>query len=212
MGPNLAKLLEISGPAICGEIPQLRWDSNANTGEIGRHLSELLIKRNGFYAFEGALHLIHSGCQISQPDLEKWNADDCWKGRYEGAADGYVFFAEDIFGEQFALCNDRVHRFDPETARVEEVADDLEGWASRILEHSDYETGYPMACAWQEQNGPLLPGQRLLPKTLFILGGTYDLANLYALDAVKGMQFRADMWRQLRSVPPGTKVNLRIEE
>ena len=179
---------------------------------MGPQLSDLLIKRNGFYALEGALHVFHSGCQTTQPSIEEWNLDDSWKASYEGSAEGYVFFAEDIFGEQFALGKDRVYRFDPETAGLEEVAENLEAWASRILERYEHETGYPLARDWNQQNGALLPGHRLLPKIPFILGGAYDLSNLYALDAIKGMKFRGDMWQQLRDLPPGTRVNLQIIE
>ena len=212
MGQNLYKLFEISSPAICCDAPKLPRELLATAGQIGAQLAELLIKRNGFYALDGALHVFHSGCPMSQPDIEKWNLGDSWKACYEGAADGYLFFAEDILGEQFALGKDRVHRFDPETAGVEEVAENLEGWASRILERYEYETGYPLARDWKEENGVLPPGERLLPKIPFILGGAYHLSNLYALDAVKGMKFRGDMWRQLRDLPPCTKVTLKITE
>ena len=50
----------------------------------------------------------------------------------------------------------------------------------------------------------------LVPVTPFALGGEFNLQNLQALDAVKGMQLRADIWRQTRHLPDGTKVQFKI--
>lgn len=72
------------------------------------------------------------------------------------------------------------------------------------------ETGYPLASEWQALHGPLPEGKRLLPKIPFVLGGAYDVDNLYAADALAGMKFRADIWKQLRDLPEGAKVELRI--
>lgn len=55
-------------------------------------------------------------------------------------------------------------------------------------------------------------GSRLLPKQLFVLGGSFDVDNLYALDAVKGMQLRAEIARQIRDLPDGTSVTLRLTD
>lgn len=73
-----------------------------------------------------------------------------------------------------------------------------------------FETGYETAHQWQQQNGPLPDGRRLLPKTPFIMGGKYEVENLFALDAVKGMRYRADIWKQIRDLPDGTPIQLKV--
>ena len=60
------------------------------------------------------------------------------------------------------------------------------------------------------KNGPLLEGLRLIPKTPFILGGEYNVENLFAFDAVKGMRYRADIWKQIRNLPDGASVQLKV--
>ena len=101
-------------------------------------------------------------------------------------------------------------RFNPESAAREEFANNLEEWAEKILADYSFETGYQLAHAWQEQNGQLPEGHRLIPKIPFIMGGEYEVDNLFALEAVKAMRYRADIWKQIRDVPDGTPIQLKV--
>jgi hypothetical protein len=177
-------------------------------------LSGLLARRNGFYAFESALHVFPSGQPLvaDEPSSESWNSLDLWRIGYDEMALGLHFFAEDIFGEQFAIRGDEIVRFNPETGECHYHAGTIEKWAERILAHYEYETGIHLARAWQRANGPMRPGRRLLPSTPFILGGEYEVDNLFDGDAVEGMRFRADLAHQVRNVPDGATVRLVITE
>jgi hypothetical protein len=143
-------------------------------------------------------------------DLERWNMDVLWRGEFGRAAEGLLFFAEDVFGEQFALSDGKVWRFNPESGERKEFADDLNEWAKKILADYSYETGYEQAHEWQQKNGRLMDGLRLIPKTPFILGGEYKAENLFAIDAAKGMRYRADIWKQIRDLPDGTPIHLKV--
>ncbi len=202
-------------------------------------LIELLHERNGFYAFESALHVLPSNClksgvsigtdtsvthtgtlllsqddndqlMESRIDIERWNMDMLWRHEFGTSAEGLLFFAEDIFGEQFALSDGEVWRFNPESAAREKFAANLNEWAKRLVEDYSYETGYKQAHDWQLKNGPLPQGKRLIPKTPFIMGGEFEIENLFALDAVKAMRYRADIWRQIQALPDGTQVKLKV--
>ncbi|WP_068685569.1 hypothetical protein [Variovorax sp. WDL1] len=48
-------------------------------------------------------------------------------------SDGFIFFAEDIFGVQFAIKDDVVVSFDPESGEAEEIAGSIEEWANKLL-------------------------------------------------------------------------------
>ena len=235
----LQKLLSISDVALCNSEPNLPTNLREMCGSVTDQLIQLLQQRNGFYAFEGALHVLPSNCVTSDVsidadarqlqtgrvllskddqgrligwpmDLERWNMDVLWRSEFEAAANGLLFFAEDAFGEQFALSNGKVWRFNPESAAREEIARDLEEWAEKILADYSFETGYQQAHDWQQQNGQLMEGQRLIPKIPFIMGGKYEADNLFALDAVKGMRYRADIWKQIRDLPDGTSIQLKV--
>jgi len=144
--------------------------------------------------------------------VELWNDPDLWRSSYDGMADAAFFFAEDIFGGQFARSREGVVSFDPETGDVERMAADLEGWAERML--ADYEllTGFPVAHLWQEQHGQLRAGIRLIPKRPFVLGGEVVPENLYALDAAKGMRLRGELATQIRDLPDGASVTVKVVE
>ena len=210
MGPKLKKLISIASTAVCNELPQVSHQLQSQAGGVGAQLVELLYHKNGFYAFESALHLFPAGCRKSHIDIESWNRGDSWRKLYGDAINGYVFFAEDAFGDQFGIGHEGVYKFDPETGEVAEHAAELEQWAARMLDDYEYETGYPLAKEWQAQHGPLPEGKRLLPKRPFVLGGAYEVDNLYAADALIGMNVRADIWKQLRDLPEGAEVKLRV--
>ncbi|HLN16782.1 MAG TPA: hypothetical protein VK277_08540 [Acidimicrobiales bacterium] len=144
--------------------------------------------------------------------VQLWNDQDLWRSSYDGMADGLLFFAEDIFGGQFAFCSEGVVSFDPETGDVERIATDLESWADRVLADYQLLTGFPVAHSWQELHGQLPPGMRLVPKRPFVLGGEFGPANLYALDAAEGMRFRGELATQIRDLPEGASVSFKIVE
>jgi len=211
MTTSLEELVSIASDPLCDEPPDPTYLRLVLKSEVVGSLIEILDRKNGFYAFESALHVFPAGCGERCRDLESWNHADSWRRGYEEAAAGYLFFAEDVFGEQFALGDKGVSRFDPETASVESVAPDINQWAARILKDYNYETGYRLAHEWQDKHGPLAPGKRLLPKIPFVLGGEYKIENLYASDALTGMEYRAEMWQQIRELPDGTNVRLVIK-
>jgi hypothetical protein len=203
LSPDLARLVAIASPAL-----DLGPVVGVPRGPAGRELLELLSVRNGFYAFESALYVRSSGVRAEA--LSGWNSHEGWRQRYGALAEGLFFFAEDIFGGQFAIRSHQVVSFDPETGDLAVVGSSLNDWAARLLSDSDLLTGYPVAHEWQRIHGPLLRDQRLIPKTPFVLGGEYTLANLYPLDASTGMEVRADLAVQIRELPDGAQVNYRV--
>ena len=182
-----------------------------DTYAVGPDLFEMLQAKNGFYAFESALHVFPL---TSDPatGLEAWNADSLWRKEYGSLADGLLFFAEDILQDQFCLSagHQGIFRFHAETGQTSFLANSLENWADHVLNNYQVEKGWPLAHGWQAKNGPLPRGQRLMPKTPFFLGGEYALENLWAGNALEGMRFKGDLAMQTRDLPQGAKVRLNI--
>ncbi len=175
----------------------------------GPELLRMLERKNGFYAFESALHVFPLTSEsVSGSSLAEWNSDSLWRSEYGDLASGLLFFAEDILQDQFCLSASGVLRFNAETGGTKPMADSLEDWADIILRNYDYETGWTFASQWQAENGPLPPGKRLMPKSPFFLGGAYSMENLWAGDAVEGMRFKADLAMQTKSLPDGATVRI----
>lgn len=175
----------------------------------------LLSQKNGFYAFESALHVFPFSvidCH-NQQDLLRWNAPDLWRCEYGSDVENLFFFAEDIFGYQFCFFDDRIGRFDPETGLVDDICNTLEEWASIICKDFEFHTGYRIAHDWQEAKGPLREGTRLVPITpLITLEGSYEIKNFYEVNAVTGMLSRAEFARQIKGVADGGKIRLVLKK
>jgi len=156
---------------------------------LGCELFQMLQSRNGFYAFESALHVfpLTSAAGMS---LEERNSESLWRGGYQDLAEGLLFLAEDVFQDQFALSARGVLRFKAETGETTRLADSIDGWAEKLLSDYKTETGWPLASQWQADVGPLLAGKRLMLSTPFFLGGEYSIENLWMGDAVEGMRFQ----------------------
>ncbi len=199
----LEKLLSIASPEISEGI---EFD-----GRFPEDLKRLLKARNGFYAFESALYFRPIRSSGQHIGIIEWNEPGLWIGDY-GFETAPFCFAEDVFGCQFGFLNEEIVNLDPETGTLSKVANNLESLATQILEDWRVLTGHAIARAWQTEHGPLGPEERLVPKTPFVLGGAFDLENLYAIDSVQGMKQRASFANQIRDFPDGTKVSLRVAD
>jgi hypothetical protein len=93
---------------------------------LGMELFQMVRSKNGFYAFESALHVFPV-----TPDpvsgLEGWNADSLWRSDYQDLTEGLLFFAEDILQDQFCLSRNEknVLRFYAETGETVLFADSV---------------------------------------------------------------------------------------
>ena len=207
MQPATKKLIAISGAAQASLSPASAVLTGA--GQLGREVLDLLAAKNGFFAFEGALHVFPAGGGRIR-DIDAWNEGGCWKNQYPESLSDIVFFAEDIFGGQFCIIEAEICTFDPETGETERIAWSVEEWAALLLRDYRTLTGWPLAHEWQERNGMLEQGCRLVPKVPFVLGGEYEVANLFSLDSVKAMRTYANLARQIRELPEGAEVAFRI--
>jgi hypothetical protein len=208
---NTQKLLSISSSKICGTIPQIDESTKNMLGSLSNDFHNLLAIKNGFYAFESALHFFPA-TKIDQSiiDVNYWNLENLWRNEYSNSIKDHLFFAEDIFGGQFCVFNEKIHTFDPETEETEEIATNFDDWSKCVLDEYNYLTGFELAHEWQLKNGSIPVGKRLLPKVPFVLGGKFTVDNLYLLDSVTGMKVRGDLAQQIKNSPDGTKVTFKI--
>jgi len=212
MNDGIARLLSVASDSLSVGIA--KHESSHAPGlpeKIGQKLSELLAHRNGFYAFESALLFRPFDSEIPPFGVLQWNNPLLWKCEFKVNLNDIFFFAEDIFGIQFCIKDELIYSFDPETSELKLVAATLEEWCRWILEDSKTRTGWPIAHCWQLKQGSLRPGMRLLPKVPFVLGGSFEIENLYEVGDVEGMRFRADIANQIHSCPDGSKVVLSIK-
>ena len=209
MTTSIEKLFSISSEALAPK-PAL-FPEFLKKFALGSELFHLLERKNGFYAFECALHVfpLTSG---STAGLEAWNSESLWRDEYQDLADGLLFFAEDALQDQFCLSTkeNSVFRFIAETGRTSFIADSIEHWADVIMSDPLTQTRCPFVHEWQLKNGPLPPGKRLLPRIPFFLGGEYKIENFWAGNPLEGMRLKGDLAIQTRDLPDGARVRLRV--
>ncbi|MDC0722493.1 hypothetical protein [Nannocystis bainbridge] len=206
---NLLKRVDIvlaHGPVYLG--PWARRHAGARLAEL--ELMYSLV--NGFLAFDRALRVFPAIPVHEAASLNSWNEPQNWRDYYGDLAKDLLFFADDVFGGQFCIKQNKVFAFDPETGDLEWLADDLEAWAAVLLDDTDNRTGRPLAVAWQARFGPLAPGQRLLPTRLFTLGGEFSLDNLTVKDATAGMRIRGPIAQKIHDLPDGAQLQFEITD
>jgi hypothetical protein len=207
----MEKLLEITSTPICLSKPDLTYfNDKAVELDYGvKCLTNLLSVKNGFFAFENALLIFPSKPYQTIPGLIEWNLESKWRRYYDHLQSNIIFFAEDLFSCQFGLTPKNIIRLEPETGEITVHSTSLEEWAQKIISDYDYETGWSVGKEWQEKNGPLPVGSRLLGKVPFVLGGDFVSENLVAVEAFEAMEKLGSLFKQIKNVPDGKKIKIR---
>ncbi|MEV6736403.1 hypothetical protein AB0N14_05400 [Streptomyces sp. NPDC051104] len=199
------RLLDIASPALSGDEP--RAEDMSGLGPIGSDLLQMLSERNGFYAFESALHVFASAERMrSGYSIGSWNDRNRWLDAYGALQPNLVFFAEDVFGGQFGTDGTRIYSFNPETAKLTELASSLPDWTERVLDDYAYLTGYPVAHEWQSRHGAIPVGHRLTPRIPFVFGGNYDADNMVLTESAAAMRYWGGIANAIARVSDGTQL------
>jgi hypothetical protein len=204
MDTNIKKILDnAAGPLV---RPNVDRPALAQWGAHGLELADLLEKMNGFFLIESTIHVFPWTSSQRKISIEKFNAKDGWRSAYWHNCANLLFFAADAFGNLFGIDGDGIVFFDAETGDWIPWASTFEEWAGKILADRGETLGYPAMEAWQDANGPIDEGKRLLPKKGLVFGGTTELANLAAVDLVDSLGYRGDLATQIKDLPDGATI------
>ncbi|WP_159040627.1 MULTISPECIES: SMI1/KNR4 family protein [unclassified Streptomyces] len=200
----MKKLLSIASGAISTDSPN---DVGFDNGT--RSLKTLLNQKNGFYAFESALHVLPSGeVELPERSLEEWNSESLWKASYGDLMQDLTFFAEDLFGSQYAVASDGVvYSFNAETAEVSKFSESIAHWQDDIVADWNYATGYTVGHEWQALNGQLPPGHRLTPRIPFSVGGEFSSENMVPVEAAAALRYWGTFAISISDLQDGGQFN-----
>ena len=115
------------------------------------------------------------------------------------------------FGDVFAVFEDEsVHVLALDTGEVTRLADDREHFCQLIDEGNNANDWLMISLVDQcvAAGMRLGSGQGYWFKTPPVLGGKYVVENIEPGDLAVNYSFAADIWRQTRDLPDGTKVRL----
>ena len=188
--------------------PRVELDFGVTGGPMAE-LAAVLSEINGFFAFNGGIHIFRVGDEGMGYDLQTWNRPDTWIEHYQGLFDNVFCFGQDLFGFQFGIVDGRsVAVVDPETGAQESLGNSLEDWASWLLADADRNGRSAMAAGWNQQYGALPVTDRLIYKQLLVMGGENEVANVVAKDAVECMRIRGPIAAAIRDLPDGAQIRL----
>ena len=176
-------------------------------------LQQLLAQRNGFVGFRGGLH-VRGACK--EPAWHSLRAamegPESFAQRYRVVKAADVPFAQNVFGDQFILRGNAVHKLDAYADTLEPVADDLTGFFFKVQEDPIALLSLGHLAQYEGTGETLRPGELLMEWPPFVVEGSEKGVTLRRIPAAERLEFLADIAKQLRGVADGTKVEFKIGE
>ena len=117
------------------------------------------------------------------------------------------------FADLFIVSDDAsVNLLRSDIGTLTKIADSRDHFAELIDQNSNAEEllFIPLVDRCVEAGMPLAAGQCYAYKMLPVLGGKYELDNIYVAQLSEYIPFLADIHHQLRDLPDGTKVKIVI--
>lgn len=193
--------------AWSGGTAKITWDVVRDEG-----YKSLLSLHNGLTAFEGGLRIFGTNPGVL-PTLPDWNKQEGWRSAYhELVADNLIFFAEDVFGNQFAFDNEKVVYFNAETGRATPFANSFVEWLSVILEDPVDTLQLMLFKAWTDTGEHLKPSEHLCPVYPFITKSDPPLKELYRIDSVEDMSYKGNFAYQIKDLPDGAQIKIKVRD
>jgi hypothetical protein len=193
------------------DIPGITWKSESiEDVEILRELPAYLVRvlsdTNGFILREGAVH-VRGACLTPEWHSLRaaWRGPKAFHSLYPDVRPSDIPFAQDQVGDQFLIRDDIVLRLSAETGEIERLADSVQDFFSKVS--NDIEDFFNVGLDYRMQ-----PGQLLCAYPPFCFGESAGGASLAPLPASEVILFHADLARQIRDVPDGGQIELKVKD
>lgn len=172
----------------------------------------LTTRCNGGTFAGGLLHVLGAARPLRHDDLGTWNQPRDWKSAYPGfELERYVFFADDIFGNQFGYLpgepDPAVCRFDIQLGEWTEVSPSLARFLEQqVSEEGAWLLGSDFLHSYRDLGGAMESGQHLGLVIPALLGGTMEPENLRPVEPSTNLYVAGQVVTRIKPLPPGTEV------
>jgi hypothetical protein len=164
--------------------------------------ARVLSLTNGLDAYGGYFRLFGLG-PWSVRDMRRWNGARGWRTAWGGRADGWWFFGETAWGDQYAYArgddpfaaDTTVYRLDACRLEPEAVAEDFAEFLAGELARNAAAPRDEATVAARERFGEIDPNQQLAYVPSLLAGGDDDLANVVTLGAREAMSAAGAAYR-----------------
>lgn len=176
-------------------------------------LIEVLWQINGFVAYAGGLHVRGLVDEPEWHSVERYRTGEMALSKlYEAVEETDFPFAQDFLANQFLLRDERVYRLRADTGDVEDLDTDLAGFFDAAREDPIGYLSLELLASYMQTAGRLEPGQLLHPMPPLCLSPDRGGRTLRAVPADNALSFLANFARQVRALPEGAEVDLRLFE
>ncbi|HYF96236.1 MAG TPA: SMI1/KNR4 family protein [Symbiobacteriaceae bacterium] len=179
----------------------------------------LTTRCNGGNFAGGLFHMLGAARPLRHDDLATWNQVRDWKSAFPGfELERYVFFADDIFGNQFGYLpgepDPAVRRFDIQMGEWLEVSPSLAHFLEKqVGEEGVWLLGADFLQAYRSSGHSLEAGLQLSMVIPALLGGSMEPENLRPIDPATNLYVAGQLVTRIKPLPPGTEVRgLRVDD
>jgi hypothetical protein len=175
-------------------------------------LRDLLGRANGYVAYNGGLH-VRGACLAPEWHSLRavWDGPRALHRLFPAVSADDVPFAEDALGDQFLVRSGVVQRLHGETGKVESLGVDLAGFDVAVREDPIEYLGLHPLERFRAEGGVLEPGQLLSVYPPFVVADSGAGVSLRPIPAADRLGFLASFAAQIRELPEGAAIELRVE-
>src|SRR5690348_3725097 len=174
--------------------------------ELPPELAGILTEINGFILHDGALHVRGASLAPEWHSLRApWREPEPFSALYPTVQPADIPFAQDQVGDQFLLRHGHVLRLSAETGDVEPVANSVDDFLTRVSEDIEGFLNVGLCHTMK-------PGQLLLAYPPFLFRESGAATSLRSSPASEVIRFHGDLARQIRDLPDGSQVQVKLTE
>lgn len=176
-------------------------------------LADYLRDKNGWVALGGGLHVRGACVKPAWHSLrEAWVGPNALYRHYPELTPDDIPFAQDCVGDQFLVRAGQVWKLAAETGDLDPVARSVADFFREAEADPIEVLSLDLLNQFRATGGELKPGQLLSAYPPFCTAEAEDGVDLKAVPAADRLAFLADFARQVRHVPDGGSVEVRVEE
>ena len=181
-------------------------DASVSGEGLPKDLAQMYAAHDGFRAYGGSLWIypLSRGDEVYR--LTSWNDAATWKANYPQDIERAIFFGCNAFGDQFGVIEGAYGMLDAETGQFEAIGATLDEWAEALMADSEFHLGTEQLAIWEQANERLRLHHRIVPKVPFVMGGSYDVNNYYAMELLSSLLLRGAIADQIYHLPDGAQV------
>ena len=185
-------------------------DDTAILERLPADISAFLRHKNGFIAAHGGFH-VRGACIAPKWHSIRvaWEGDYALHHLYPEVRKSDIPLAEDCFADQYLLREGQVIRLVGETGDIEAMECDWQEFLASVEADPIGYLNLGFLDRFREQFGPLAPGYLIHAYPPFV---TIEGRNpsLRAIPALELRSFHADFARQIRDVPDGGQIRVKV--